>query len=117
MNLKVLGASLAVLTMAGGLSVTQIQAKTTQSTPGVKELTIKNQSDCSPAYPDVCIRPPVPYSLNCKDITERDFRVLQSNDPMPINPYGYDPHGFDRNKNRVGCETITSGGRTRLEDE
>ncbi|WP_287664323.1 hypothetical protein [Accumulibacter sp.] len=49
-------------------------------------------SQCSPAYPDVCI-PPAPPDLNCKDIPYKRFRVLQP-----------DPHKFDGNKNGIGCE-------------
>lgn len=49
-------------------------------------------SNCSPAYPDVCI-PPAPPDLNCKDIPYKRFRVLQP-----------DPHKFDGNKNGIGCE-------------
>jgi len=32
------------------------------------------QSNCSPAYPDVCIPPPPP-DLDCGDISHRNFRV------------------------------------------
>lgn len=47
---------------------------------------------CDPAYPDSCIPPPPP-DLDCGDIAERGFTVL---DP--------DPHGFDREGDGVGCE-------------
>ena len=49
-------------------------------------------TSCDSSYPDVCIPPPPP-DLNCSDITERQFRVV-----------GSDPHGFDKNKDGVGCE-------------
>ena len=47
---------------------------------------------CDPSYPDVCI-PKFPPDLDCKDISERRFRVV-----------GDDPHGFDLNKDGIGCE-------------
>jgi len=50
-------------------------------------------SNCSPAYPDVCIPPPPP-DLDCKDITYRRFRVLSP-----------DPHNFDGDGDGVGCES------------
>ncbi|MGB3496500.1 MAG: hypothetical protein WBA57_27480 [Elainellaceae cyanobacterium] len=51
------------------------------------------QSNCDPSYPDFCI-PPAPPDLNCADIEEKDFTVLQP-----------DPHRFDRDKDGVGCES------------
>jgi micrococcal nuclease len=50
-------------------------------------------SNCSPAYPDVCI-PPAPPDLNCGDISERRFTVLAP-----------DPHRFDGDGDGVGCES------------
>jgi micrococcal nuclease len=50
------------------------------------------QNNCSLAYPDVCIPPPPP-DLDCKDISVRNFRVLSP-----------DPHGFDGDKDGIGCE-------------
>lgn len=50
------------------------------------------QGNCSPAYPEICI-PPAPPDLDCGDITERRFRVLQP-----------DPHRFDGDKDGIGCE-------------
>jgi hypothetical protein len=52
---------------------------------------------CAPSYPGVCIPPPRP-DLNCPDIPHRNFRVRWD---VP-NP---DPHHFDGNRNRIGCET------------
>lgn len=54
--------------------------------------------NCSPAYPTdlagnkICIPSPPP-DLDCKDITYRNFKVL---DP--------DPHNFDSDKDGIGCE-------------
>lgn len=52
----------------------------------------QGSGNCDPAYPDVCIAPPPP-DLDCKDIPYRRFRVLPP-----------DPHGFDGNKDGIGCE-------------
>ena len=48
--------------------------------------------DCNPSYPDSCIKSPPP-KLNCPDISFRNFKVI-----------GSDPHGFDGDKDGVGCE-------------
>lgn len=48
---------------------------------------------CDPSYPDVCI-PPYPPDLDCGEIRYRNFRVLPP-----------DPHGFDRDRDGIGCET------------
>ncbi len=48
---------------------------------------------CDPSYPGVCI-PPYPPDLNCPDIPYHRFQVLQP-----------DPHGFDRDKDGIGCES------------
>jgi micrococcal nuclease len=50
------------------------------------------QSNCSPAYPDVCIAP-APPDLDCKDISHRNFKVVAP-----------DPHKFDGDKDGIGCE-------------
>jgi micrococcal nuclease len=50
-------------------------------------------SNCSPAYPGVCI-PPGPPDLDCGDISDRRFQVVAP-----------DPHGFDRDGDGVGCES------------
>jgi endonuclease YncB( thermonuclease family) len=47
---------------------------------------------CDPSYPGVCI-PPYPPDLDCKDVPHKRFRVV-----------GADPHGFDGNRDGVGCE-------------
>jgi micrococcal nuclease len=50
-------------------------------------------SNCSPAYPGVCI-PPGPPDLDCKDVHYKNFRVL----PPVL-------HHFDRDKDGIGCES------------
>jgi micrococcal nuclease len=48
---------------------------------------------CDPAYPDACI-PPAPPDLDCGQIAERRFQVRPP-----------DPHGFDRDRDGIGCES------------
>ena len=48
---------------------------------------------CDPSYPDFCIVPPPP-DLDCDDISEKKFTVLQP-----------DPHRFDGDKDGLGCES------------
>ena len=53
----------------------------------------KSSSDCDPSYPDFCIPPPPP-DLDCKDIPQKRFTVLQP-----------DPHRFDGDNDGIGCES------------
>lgn len=65
-------------------------SKPTVSTPIP---TITNKPTCDPSYPDFCI----PYGspdLDCGEISQKNFRVLQP-----------DPHGFDRDRDGIGCES------------
>lgn len=48
---------------------------------------------CDPSYPTVCIPPPPP-DRNCPDVGYTDFVVYQP-----------DPHGLDRDRDGVGCES------------
>ena len=50
-------------------------------------------SSCDSSYPDFCIPPPPP-DLDCKDIPQKNFTVLQP-----------DPHHFDGDKDGIGCES------------
>jgi hypothetical protein len=47
---------------------------------------------CVTSYPDFCIKPKPP-DLNCDDIGKHNFKVT-----------GSDPHGFDHDKDGIGCE-------------
>lgn len=47
---------------------------------------------CDPSYPTICL-PPGPPDLNCSDIGFANFPVV-----------GRDPHGFDRDRDGIGCE-------------
>jgi micrococcal nuclease len=49
--------------------------------------------NCDPSYPDFCIPPPPP-DLDCGDIPQKRFTVLQP-----------DPHRFDGDKDGIGCES------------
>jgi micrococcal nuclease len=51
------------------------------------------RSGCDPSYPTVCI-PPYPPDLDCSDVPQKGFKVV-----------GTDPHGFDGDRDGVGCET------------
>jgi len=48
---------------------------------------------CDQSYPDVCI-PRYPPDLDCGEIQLANFKVLPP-----------DPHGFDRDKDGIGCES------------
>jgi micrococcal nuclease len=48
---------------------------------------------CDPSYPTVCI-PPYPPDLDCSDVPHKRFKVV-----------GTDPHGFDGDRDGIGCET------------
>jgi hypothetical protein len=50
-------------------------------------------TNCSPAYPTVCIPPPPP-DLDCKDVPFKSFTVVQP-----------DPHNLDWDRDGVGCES------------
>ena len=58
-----------------------------------KPSTQTQQTNCDPSYPDFCIPSPPP-DLDCKDIPQKRFTVLQP-----------DPHRFDGDKDGIGCES------------
>lgn len=61
--------------------------------------------DCDPAYPTVCIEPPPP-DLDCRDISENDFRVyLETDSDVPSDLTEFDPHRFDGDDDGIGCES------------
>lgn len=72
--------------------VAQPAATTQKPAPAPQRPASSPRNNCDPSYPDVCI-PPAPPDLNCGDISQKRFRVLQP-----------DPHGFDRDKDGIGCE-------------
>ncbi len=70
---------------------TPTATETNEPTPTETETNVP--TSCDSSYPDFCIRPPPP-DLNCDDIPYKNFKVLQP-----------DPHGFDRDKDGIGCES------------
>ncbi len=53
------------------------------------------RKSCEPSYPSICIPPKSEVGdLDCADISARRFRVA-----------GLDPHGFDRDRDGIGCES------------
>jgi len=55
--------------------------------------TQKKFTSCDPSYPDVCI-PIWPPDLDCDEISYSNFKVLQP-----------DQHGFDPDRDGIGCES------------
>ena len=84
-------------TKAAKASVTPKPTKAPKPTQPAKPTKTPKPSgggdSCSPAYPDVCIKPPPP-DLDCGDIPYRRFRVLPP-----------DPHHFDGDHDGIGCES------------
>ena len=77
-------------------TTTTAKPTTTTSKPTTtttKPTTTTSAQNCHSSYPDFCIPPPPP-DLNCPDISQKNFTVLPP-----------DPHGFDRDKDGVGCES------------
>jgi len=72
---------------------TQTATPSPTKTPKPTATPTRDPKKCHPSYPDHCIPPPPP-DLNCDDILWTNFTVLPP-----------DPHGFDGNKNGIGCET------------
>ncbi len=68
---------------------TPVQTPTPKQTPAPTA-----SGNCDQAYPDICVPPPPP-DLDCKDISNRSFRVLPP-----------DPHKFDgKDQDGIGCES------------
>ncbi len=53
---------------------------------------IENRANCDSSYPTICLPARGP-DLDCRNIKYRRFRVI-----------GRDRHGFDRDRDGVGCE-------------
>jgi hypothetical protein len=55
----------------------------------------RTKNSCDPSYPSTCIPPKSEVGdLDCADVSARRFRVT-----------GLDPHGFDRDRDGIGCES------------
>jgi len=59
----------------------------------VREMEVESKNNCDSSYPDVCIAS-YPPDLDCEEIRYSNFRVI-----------GNDPHGFDGDKDGIGCES------------
>ena len=57
------------------------------------QVPVQENLNCDLSYPDFCIPSPPP-DLDCKDISQKRFTVLQP-----------DPHNFDGDKDGIGCES------------
>jgi micrococcal nuclease len=86
-----------VTTTAQTTTAVTTTAPSTSTATTTNVTTTSPQPTCAASYPDHCIKPPPP-DLNCADVPWVNFRVLW-NVPNP------DPHGFDRNRDGIGCET------------
>ena len=75
-----------------GCDSKEIQLTTTPSPPTPVQPKTQEIS-CDTSYPDFCIPSPPP-DLDCKDISQKKFRVLQP-----------DPHRFDGDNDGIGCES------------
>jgi len=76
----------------------QVPASTQQQVPApgfedVPEMIVESENSCDSSYPTVCI-PPWPPDLDCGEIRYTNFEVLPD-----------DPHGFDGDKDGIGCES------------
>jgi hypothetical protein len=79
------------------LEITSIgpdNAPATQIPPAVNTNTSEGQNKCDSSYPDICISPAPPI-LDCADVPLTPFSVI-----------GTDPHGFDNDKDGIGCESL-----------
>jgi len=59
----------------------------------IKSIVDNPHTNCDPSYPAVCIEK-YPPDLDCDDIRYSNFIVM-----------GNDPHGFDADKDGIGCES------------
>jgi len=63
------------------------------SSPAARPDPVPAAQECDSSYPDVCIAV-YPPDLDCGEIGYSNFRVI-----------GDDPHGFDGDKDGIGCES------------
>lgn len=69
-----------------------LNARLTQVPDQVRAQVLTGGQSCDAAYPAVCIAPPPPY-LSCGEVKVKNFKVVSP-----------DPHGFDPDRNGLGCE-------------
>lgn len=73
----------------GGACAPAAPEATTPATPAPAP---SGGAGCHPSYPSLCI-PPAPPDLDCPDVGARRFPVVPP-----------DPHGFDGDRDGIGCE-------------
>lgn len=71
----------------------KVTSEVTKFDDSVEKSVSKTTPSCDPSYPDFCI-PPYSADLDCGEIPHTNFRVIQP-----------DPHGFDRDRDGIGCES------------
>jgi len=97
MKIAIIGIGIAII---GALFIIQDFGSQTISDPVQSQPTsqptqsqqVQSQNQCDSSYPSVCL-PPYPPDLDCGEIGYSNFRVVQP-----------DPHGFDGDKDGIGCE-------------
>ncbi len=85
-GIVIIGALFIIQDFGSQITSDPVQRQPTQSQQ------VQSQNQCDSSYPSVCI-PPYPPDLDCGEIRYSNFRVVQP-----------DPHGFDRDKDGIGCE-------------
>jgi hypothetical protein len=88
----VIGTVIAIATYVSTNSFTTEQSSSGKSDNSQPKPQVVSKQNCDPAYPDLCVPKDSP-DLKCSDVKERNFKVLPP-----------DPHGFDRDRNGIGCE-------------
>ena len=77
----------------GAMDQQHMQPQIPESVARVVPQLVPSENICDPSYPDVCI-PVYPPDLDCGEIQFANFKVLSP-----------DPHGFDGDKDGIGCES------------
>jgi len=86
----VIGVGILAIIVVLGISGFQTSSDSGQRQSGQSQ---QAQQQCDSSYPGVCI-PPYPPDLDCGEIRYANFKVV-----------GADPHGFDGDKDGIGCES------------
>lgn len=79
--------------LLGLLTVTIVSCQPKSFPKATSQTLVAQSTKCHPSYPDFCTPSPPP-DLDCKNIQQKNFRVLPP-----------DPHRFDRDKDGTGCES------------
>lgn len=88
---------IAIIGIAGGIAVVMASGLMMIEIPTEKIVSDYTspiqENNCDSSYPNVCIAP-YPPDLDCGEIGYSNFKVI-----------GDDPHGFDGDKDGIGCES------------